>query len=182
MITEIANLYKRYRTYLKPLVAEFESQNEVIMPTCLVDLSNMFDRIALCETAQEPNEQTVHLEKASAHLESAIKNTLDGVIAGHIQKINKFRQTYSQGVMNAIKEGDFIGHFTALDQEAHEAMRNNRFLAYEKLDEMVDMINDAHTSALTISQTKDNKQILVLKGIISILISIIVTALIAYLW
>ena len=47
---------------------------------------------------------------------------------------------------------------------------------------MVDMINEAHASALTISQTKDNKQILVLKGIVSILISIIVTALIAYLW
>lgn len=182
MITDIAYLYERYRTDLKPLVAEFESQNEVIMPTCLEDLSNMFDRIALYETAQEPKEKDVHLEKASAHLESAINNTLDGVIAGHIQTIIRFRRTYNHGVMNAIKEGNFIGPFTTLDQEAHEAMDSNRVLAYKKLDKMVDMINDAHASALTISQTKDNKQILVLKGIVSILISIIVTAVIALLW
>ena len=52
MASEVDNLYARYRSELKPLVAEYESQNEQIMPSCLVNLAQMFDRIALSESEQ----------------------------------------------------------------------------------------------------------------------------------
>ena len=57
MASEVDNLYARYRSELKPLVAEYESQNEQIMPSCLVNLAQMFDRIALSETSKTEEER-----------------------------------------------------------------------------------------------------------------------------
>ena len=78
MASEVDNLYARYRSELKPLVAEYESQNEQIMPSCLVSLAQMFDRVALSETSRTEEERIEHLTAASGHLDTAISDTKAG--------------------------------------------------------------------------------------------------------
>lgn len=114
MASEVENLYARYRSELKPLVAEYESQNEQIMPSCLVSLAQMFDRVALSETSESKEESMSHLSGASGHLDKAISDTKAGVVADHILTVLKFKQTYGQDIINTLKDGTFVGPFKAL--------------------------------------------------------------------
>lgn len=114
MASSVEDLYRNYRATLKPLVAEFESQNEQILPSCLEDLALTFDRIALLETSEDENECKKHLKKASEHLEAAIRDTRDGVMASHIQTIDRFFRICGQETLEVVKDGNFIGPFLFL--------------------------------------------------------------------
>ena len=74
MSLSVQDLYTRYRIELKPLVAEYESENEMFVSSWLDKLSKMFDRGALSETECEPAKQEEQLKIAYAHLDSAISD------------------------------------------------------------------------------------------------------------
>lgn len=74
MSLSVQDLYTRYRIELKPLVAEYESENEMFVSSWLDKLSKMFDRVALSETECEPAKQEEQLKIAYAHLDSAISD------------------------------------------------------------------------------------------------------------
>lgn len=182
MASEVKNLYVRYRSELKPLVAEYESQNEQIMPSCLVNLAQMFDRVALLETSNTEEERIEHLTIASGHLDTVISDTKAGVIATRIQTVNKFKQTYGQDIINAVKEGTFVGPFTALENEVRQSLAADDGTALSKLGTMVDMINDCHASALAISTIRDSRKTTVLKWGFTIIVSLLVTLLTTWLF
>ena len=182
MASEVDNLYARYRSELKPLVAEYESQNEQIMPSCLVNLAQMFDRIALSETSKTEEERIEHLNVASGHLNTAISDTKEGVVAGHILTVLKFKRTYGQDIINTLKDGTFVGPFTALEKEVRQSLAADDGTAQSKLGAMVDMINDSHASALAVSTTRDSRKTIFLKWGFTIIVSLLVTLLTAWLF
>lgn len=182
MAPEVENLYARYRSELKPLVAEYESQNEQIMPSCLVNLAEMFDRVALSETSESKEESMDHLSGASEHLDTAISDTKAGVVADRILKVLKFKRTYGQDIINTLKDGTFVGPFTALENEVRQSLATDEGTALSKLGAMVDMINDSHASALAISTTKDSRKTTFLKWGFTIIVSLLVTLLTAWLF
>lgn len=181
MASEVENLYVRYRCELKPLVAEYESQNEEIMPSCLVNLSQMFDRVALAETSVSEEERMSHLTGALDHLNTAISDTKDGVVAGHILTVLRFKQRYGQDIINTLKDGTFVGPFTALENEVRQSLGADNGTALGKLATMVGMINDSHASALAGSTTRDSRKTTFLKWGFTIIVSLLVTLLTAWL-
>jgi hypothetical protein len=182
MASEVDNLYARYRSELKPLVAEYESQNEQIMPSCLVNLAQMFDRIALSETSKTEEERIEHLNVASGHLNTAISDTKAGVVADRILKVLKFKRTYGQDIINTLKEGAFVGPFTVLENEVGQSIAADDGAALSKLGAMVDMINDSHASALAVSTIRDSRKTTFLKWGFTIIVSLLVTLLTAWLF
>ncbi len=81
MSDAIRDLYSRYRSELKPLITEYESENEKFVTSWLVLLSQMFDRVALYETDDDPKSKEENLKMANKHLETAIADACKSVYA-----------------------------------------------------------------------------------------------------
>lgn len=182
MPVSVQELYKSYRTTLKPLIAEYESQNEAFVTSWLDHISQLFDRIALSETEDSFSKQQEHLEMASKHLNDAISDARRSVMASMITRIGTFKARYGKNVIERISDGKFVGPFNALEDEVRQAIDHNDTLAYDKLLQMITMIQKAHGSALANSLTTDGKQMTMLKWLVSILVSLIITYVVSLIW
>lgn len=182
MSTSVQELYKSYRTTLKPLIAEYESQNEAFVTSWLDYISQLFDRIALSETEDNTSKKQEHLEMASKHLNDAIRDARRSVMASMITRIGTFKSRYGKDVIQRMGDGKFIGPFNALEDEVRQAKDYDDSLAYDKLLQMTTMIQKGHGSALANSLTTDGKQMTILKWVVSILVSLIITYVVSLLW
>ena len=182
MSRSVQDLYTRYRTELKPLVAEYESENEMFVSSWLDELSQMFDRVALSETECKPVMQDEQLRIAYAHLDSAISDARKSVMASKMTIIEKFRTRYNTNNLSSVDNGRFIGPFLALEKEVRYAKDTDQVLAYGKLSEMVSLIQRNRSSILVNTINSDSKRMTVLKWLVTILVSIITAYIISLLW
>ena len=182
MRKSISDLYIKYRQELRPLITEFEAQNEMFVTAWLVSLSSMFDRIALFETENNEDERNRHLNEAEKHLQNAIKVSRRGLIASYMQQVELFRRRYSQAAINRIGDGKFVGPFTALENEVRAIKDADEEKVFNKLSEMMSMIRKNHESALANSMDDEPTQTTVIKWTLTVLISLIVSFFISILW
>jgi hypothetical protein len=94
----------------------------------------------------------------------------------------KFKRIYGQDIINTLKEGTFVGPFTALENEVRQSIAADDGAALSKLGAMVDMINDSHASALAVSTIRDSRKTTFLKWGFTIIVSLLVTLLTAWLF
>lgn len=182
MPASIQELYVLYRKELKPLIAEYESQNERFVISWLIELSQMFDRVALCETEVNPNDRIIHLKKAAEHLNQAISDGRRAVVSSMMNRVVHFKKRYGKDTINRICDGKFVGPFYALEKEVRQVKDSNEMLAYVKLSEMINMIQKSHASILANSLAMDGKFITWLKWIVTVLVTLITSYLITLLW
>lgn len=182
MSASIQELYARYRTELKPLVAAYESENEKFVSTWLDGLSQMFDRVALSETEEDSTMKEEHLEKAFDHLDSTICDARKAVMASMMLYVKKFRKRYSINKLNRIDDGKFVGPFLALEEEIRVIKDKNEELACDKLLEMVNMIKKNRSKTVVNTFDFDGTRTTVLKWLVTILLSIITTYIISLIW
>ena len=168
MPASIQELYVLYRKELKPLIAEYESQNERFVTSWLIELSQMFDRVALFETEMNADDRNIHLKKAAGHLNQAISDGRRAVVSSMMDCVAHFKKRYGKDVIDRMCDGKFVGPFYALEKEVRQAKDTDEVLTYAKLSEMVNMIQKGHASALANSLAMDDKFVTWLKWIITI--------------
>jgi hypothetical protein len=182
MSRSVQDLYTRYRTELKPLVAEYESENEMFVSSWLDKLSHMFDRVALSETECKPAMQEEQLGIAYAHLDSAISDARRSVMASKMTIIEKFRKHYNTDNLSSVDNGRFIGPFLALEEEVRSVKDTDEVLAYGKLSQMVSLIQKNRSSILANTINSDSRRMTIMKWLVTILVSIITAYIISLLW
>jgi hypothetical protein len=94
----------------------------------------------------------------------------------------RFKRTYGQDIINILKDGTFVGPFTALEKDVRLSLAADDGTALSKLGAMVNMINDSHASALAVSTTRDSRKTTFLKWGFTIIVSLLVTLLTAWLF
>jgi hypothetical protein len=174
---ELKFLYDRYRSELKPLIAEYESRNEDFVTSLLDDLPLMFDNIALYETAsgEEKNNYKIAAEQC---LDNAIDNLLICLVASMMENIKKFKSRFSKETFELLDGGKFCGKFFQLEREVIAVKNSDLKLAYNKLKEMEDMIEQCHGDTLTSSLKEDSRKMTIAKWLLTIAIALLVNFLI----
>lgn len=170
---ELKDIYDKYHSDLKPLIAEYESRNEKFAATLLHDLPVMFDHIALYDRDVVTNKNK-HKEKANESLDNAINNLRTYLIASMMENVKLFQSRFSKQFLMTLDSGKFYGKFKKLEGEVRAQKGQNRYEAYCKLRTMEKMMNDCHAETLAKTLLLDNRHITILKWVITILISLIV--------
>ena len=175
---QLKPLYDRYISELKPLIAEYESRNENFVTPLLRDIPLMFDNIALYEKASTVEEKEECRMEAEKCLDSAIKTLRICLVASMMENIKKFKSRFSKETFELLDGGKFCGKFFQLEREVIAVKNSDLKLAYNKLKEMEDMIEQCHGDTLTSSLKEDSRKMTIAKWLLTIGIALLVNFLI----
>lgn len=175
---QLKSLYAKYRTELKPLIAEYESRNENFVTPLLHDIPSMFDNIALYEKATTAEEKEEYRADAEKCLDKAIENLRVCLVASMMKDVNQFKSRFSQKTLDALDNGKFSGRFFGLEKEVRTLKDTNLQATYLKLKEMKDMIAGCHAGTLAMGLLSDSKFITAFKWFFTIVIALLINILI----
>lgn len=175
---QLKPLYNRYRSELKPLIAEYESRNENFVTPLLNDIPAMFDNIAMYEKASTTEDKEEYRIDAEKCLDTAIGNLRVCLVASMMKDVNQFKSRFSQKILDTLDNGNFCGRFFRLEKEVRAVKDTDLQAAYLKLKEMEDMIAKCHAGTLATGLLSDNKPTTVFKWFFTIAIALIINFLI----
>lgn len=175
---QLKPLYNRYRSELKPLIAEYESRNENFVTPLLNDIPAMFDNIAMYEKASTTEDKEEYRIDAEKCLDTAIGNLRVCLVASMMKDVNQFKSRFSQKILDTLDNGNFCGRFFRLEKEVRTVKDTDLQAAYLKLKEMEDMIAKCHAGTLATGLLSDNKLTTVFKWFFTIAIALIINFLI----
>lgn len=166
-------IYDKYRSELRPLIAEYESRNELFVTPLLHELPAMFDNIALYCLNPKDSDMEKYKESADACLDTVIGDLKRCIVASMMVHIKQFKSLFSKQILHAIDGGRFYIKFIKLETEARKDESVNKETAYLKLKEMELMIENCHASKIIISLSH-NKLLNIIEPIVAIVFALII--------
>lgn len=124
MHTQIVKLYNRYNYTLRPLVSEIEGRIEHFEEPLLINVASMFDSIALSDGVNADTEMS--LDQASCYLDLSISLSYQYLIKNLDEKVNAFEKRCSSSDRNILDNGNFIGKYRQLKDQAYNHTRIGR--------------------------------------------------------
>lgn len=149
----IPDLYNRYNKTLRPLVSEIEGRNEYFEEPLLLDISQMFDAMALAECGRlSDDERKTMLALASSSMDLSVSHSYQYLIRNLDEKVKSFEKRCNAADQNLLDGGKFIGKYITLKKSAREAVRIARkkddamalsdykcaYDTYSKMEKMID--------------------------------------------
>ncbi len=129
----LQSLYDDYLDSLKPLIAEYESQEEDIVPSLIENLPFMFDRIV----ALSKNHKEEEKEEATKLLKQTISDVRVCLIGSMMEKMAKFNKEYPTSVLLSLKNGQFYHEYKKLENRVRECKDSDQEQAYSLLKEIM---------------------------------------------
>lgn len=149
----IPDLYNRYNKTLRPLVSEIEGRNEYFEEPLLLDITQMFDAVALAECGElSDDERDIMLQLASYSMDLSISHSYQYLIRSLDEKVRDFEKRCNASDRKILDGGKFIGKYVKLRNKARsnvtiarkkddsEALSDYRqaYENYSKIEKMVD--------------------------------------------
>lgn len=181
----IPDLYNRYNNTLRPLVSEIEGRNEYFEEPLLLDITQMFDAMALTECGElSEKERNSMIALASSCMDLSISHSYQYLIKSLDEKVKCFEKRCNASDRNILDGGKFIGKYIALRDSARKAVRIARkqddavalsdykqaYVDYSKIEKMV----DRELPVQIMHNTRKNSMIWTVIGwIVSVSVSIV---------
>lgn len=149
----IPGLYNRYNKTLRPLVSEIEGRNEYFEEPLLLDITQMFDAMALAECGEFSDEdRDIMLALASSSMDLSISHSYQYLIKSLDEKVRGFENRCKASDRNILDGGKFIGKYVTLRKSVRTTVRIARkkddatalpdyrkaYEDYSKIEKMVD--------------------------------------------
>lgn len=149
----IPELYNRYNKKLRPLVSEIEGRNEYFEEPLLLDITQMFDAMALSESGELSDEERDRmLALASFSMDLSISHSYQYLIRSLDEKVRDFENRCKASDRNILDGGKFIGKYVTLRNSVRATVRIARkkddatalsdyrqaYEDYSKIEKMVD--------------------------------------------
>lgn len=171
---ELQTLYDDYLNVLKPLIAEYESQEEDIVPSLLENLPFMFDNIVSFSKTHKVEAKNT----ASQHLEQAISDVRVCLIGSMMENMRDFNNKYPTSVLLPLEKGQFYHEYKDLEKQVRACKDSDHEKTYSLLKEIMRKIEGVHDSSMIVNLIRDNRGTFFYKCIITIVFSIFVNWLI----
>lgn len=171
---KLAQIYQKYNEVLKPLIAEFESRDEIFVTPLLKDLPQMLDSIFSYSLTKED----CHLESAECQLNNAINTVRFFLNASLMKEIKEFKARFPENILMSLDNGHFYATFINLESEARANKENSPEITFKCLKQMKSMIDDGFDSSLIATLRMEKKKEIIGKWVASIIIALLINALI----
>lgn len=184
MDDRLREIYSRYNSELKPLIAEQETRMSAFEEPLLLNLSKMFDALSLSQVEDE-KATSDKLDEMDKMLSTCISQSYMYIATSIKEDIKQFERNNGGAIRIKLEKGTFAGKYEALKDEIREIdrkckkNRNDYVLhlndykdSYSKcleLEQLIDGVNDTET----LLHSTENSWIWTLIGwCLSILISL----------
>lgn len=170
MDARLAPLYTRYLKALRPIVIEYESREERFVEPLLTDVPFMFDNVAAyIKTGAYQN-----LERANNHLENAVHSVQEVLLASLINSDKVFRSQVPVEFRQVMGDGKFISKYEGLEKSARAAIERGDYdRAIAHLHECECLRENNKGSELSVSLLKDSTATIVVKALLTVLVSVL---------
>ena len=183
MTTPLNLVYNKYNKELKPLVSEIEGRLEKFEEPLLMNLMAQFDYVALSILEDDSNKQRLYLQQALSHLDIAVTNSYQYLVYALAKKNNIFKKRCGgeKGIAK-LSDGKYIGKYKSLDKKGKANVRKGLTMevcdagvyfkeAYECYIEQETILEKL--AIVSITRKKSFKSCIIIRGLFSIIISII---------